>query len=115
MKWTRSLELGIITLMRETEFINLEERALTSISLGESHFREFKSALQGPPGKKTARDAKSICQDIGEALVAFANADGGELLIGVEDNGEITGLETASPSYFALMENAPNSHVHPKQ
>ena len=27
----------------------------------------------------------SICRDIGEALVSFANADGGELLGGVED------------------------------
>ena len=68
-----------------SEIVNLDERARTAISLGESHFREFKSALQGPPGSKTARETKSIGKDIGEALVAFANADGGELLIGVED------------------------------
>jgi ATP-dependent DNA helicase RecG len=41
---------------------------------------------------KKPRLTKNICKDIGEALVAFANADGGELLIGVEDNGAITGV-----------------------
>lgn len=98
--------------MKEVEFVNLEERARTAISLGESHFREFKSALQGVPGQKQIRDSKLVCKDIGEALVAFANADGGELLVGVEDNGDITGLETTSVSYVELLENAPTSHVH---
>jgi hypothetical protein len=36
----------------ETEFINLEDRARTAIGLGESHFREFKTALHGTPGQK---------------------------------------------------------------
>ena len=82
--------------MADFDIVNLEERARTAISLGESHFREFKSAMQGPPGSKTSRETKSICKDIGEALVAFANADGGELLIGVEDDGTITGIDILS-------------------
>src|SRR5258706_12014071 len=100
--------------MSQVEFVNLEERARTAISLGESHFREFKSVLHGTPGHKSVRDSKSVCRDIAEALVAFANADGGELLVGVEDNGEVTGLDSASASYIELLERAPTSHVHQK-
>ena len=71
--------------MNEIDIVNLEQRARAAISLGESHFREFKSALQGFRGAKKARSSQSIRRDIGEALVAFSNGDGGELLIGVED------------------------------
>lgn len=100
--------------MNEHEFINLEDRARTAISLGESHFREFKSAVQGPPEKKNSRDPKAVCRDIGEALVAFSNADGGELLIGVEDNGDISGVERLDSNIVELFENAPSTHVHHK-
>lgn len=70
----------------------LQERIKNTISLGESHFREFKSAFDGEIGNKKSGNVKKLCQYIGEALVAFANADGGDLLIGVEDNGEVTGV-----------------------
>ncbi|MFQ5435682.1 MAG: helix-turn-helix domain-containing protein, partial [Anaerolineae bacterium] len=71
--------------------IAIIERAKTAIDLGESHFREFKSGLEGMPGEKVKRSTKSIATNIAQTLVAFANADGGELLVGVEDSGEITG------------------------
>lgn len=70
----------------------LQDRVSTTIALGESHFREFKSALEGQIGSKKPRQVSKICSDIAEALVAFANADGGELLIGVEDDGTISGI-----------------------
>ena len=55
------------------------ERVRAAIELGESHFREFKSAWSGSPDRKTPRSPKDIKRDIGEALAfAFANADGGE-------------------------------------
>jgi len=94
------------------DIINIHERALTSISLGESHFREYKSALHGTPNGKTPRDTRQICRDIAEALVAFANADGGELLVGVEDNGSVTGIESLRPDAIAQLEEAPRTHVH---
>lgn len=100
--------------MTHTDIVNLEERARTAISLGESHFREFKSAHQGSPENKVTRDPKAIAKDIGEALVAFANADGGELLIGVEDNGSITGIDSVSSSKIPVLQNAHINHVHSK-
>ncbi|PCE33296.1 ATP-binding protein [Burkholderia ubonensis] len=87
------------------------ERARTAIELGESHFREFKSALEGRPGEKRKRPAKEIATDIAQTLVAFANADGGELLVGVEDNGDVTGLLGLSPGELNILENAPTERV----
>jgi ATP-dependent DNA helicase RecG len=81
------------------------------IRLGESHFREFKTAWEGRPDQKRKRSVTPICREIGEALVAFANADGGELLIGVEDDGSITGVPHTDEDLAALLA-APRTHVH---
>lgn len=90
----------------------LQERIKNTILLGESHFREFKSALEGPPGNKKPGNVKHLCRYIGEALVAFANADGGELLIGVEDDGSVTGIPHKE-SEIQKMLSAPKTHVYP--
>ena len=92
--------------------IAMVDRAKTAISLGESHFREFKSALDGRPGEKLKRPVRDICINISQTLVGFANADGGELLVGVEDSGEITGLIGFTEEEFSLLQEAPKSHVH---
>ncbi|KIM10379.1 MAG: hypothetical protein KU37_10575 [Sulfuricurvum sp. PC08-66] len=92
----------------------LTEKVKNTIVLGESHFREFKSAFEGRPDNKKPRLVKSICSDIGEALVAFANADGGEILIGVEDNGTITGIPHDDTDIQTML-NAINTHVYQKQ
>jgi hypothetical protein len=76
---------------RLDDALQLDERVLGQLALGESQFREFKSAWEGPPGAKRPRDVKAVAKDIGETLVAFANADGGVLLIGVEDDAVVTG------------------------
>ncbi|MCA8107998.1 ATP-binding protein [Burkholderia sp. BCCIQ04A] len=88
------------------------ERAKTAIDLGESHFREFKSALDGRPGEKKKRPIKEIATDIAQTLVAFANADGGELLVGVEDNGDISGIPTLSASEWEILDNAARDRIH---
>jgi ATP-dependent DNA helicase RecG len=95
-----------------TEVVLLPERVRTSIALGESHFREFKSALDRSDGQIQPRGRKALAQDIAAALVAFANADGGELLIGVEDNGEITGLLDRSTGVLDYLKSVPRTGVH---
>ncbi len=95
-----------------TDILSLAERAQNDIALGEGHYREFKSALEGPPGKKKPRRASAVCRDVGEALVAFANADGGAVLVGVEDDGTVTGVPHGDND-LALMADAPRTHVHP--
>jgi ATP-dependent DNA helicase RecG len=92
--------------------LTLQERVGATLELGESHFREFKSAIDGPPSNKHPRNAKLIRRDIGEALVAFANADGGELLVGVEDDGRITGVPHEGDAVETMLE-AWITQVHP--
>lgn len=55
------------------------EDLIKAIPLGESQTLEFRSRLPIEP-------------IIGEVFAAFANTDGGILLIGVDDKGEILGL-----------------------
>lgn len=89
----------------------LQERVQNTIQLGESHFREFKSALEGPESSKKPRLVSKICSDIGEGLVAFANADGGELVVGVEDDGVVSGVPHKEEDVDMMM-NAYKTHVH---
>ncbi|MEW8285686.1 MAG: ATP-binding protein [Candidatus Thiodiazotropha endolucinida] len=75
-----------------TEILKLTERVEIAIEIGESYYREFKSAYEGPPSDKTPRDIGEIKYDVAKTLVAFANADGGELFIGIEDDNLVTGV-----------------------
>lgn len=58
-----------------------EQELHKMISQGEGQHIEFKSSI---PSKVT---------DLAEELCAFANAEGGTVLIGVNDKGDITGIE----------------------
>jgi ATP-dependent DNA helicase RecG len=58
-----------------------EQQLLEMISQGESLMLEFKSDLKGLPDR-----------DLVASVVSLANTDGGELLLGVEDDGRVTGL-----------------------
>lgn len=59
----------------------VEEKDIISlISSGESPFLEFKEKLPDPPRK------------LAYEMAAFANSQGGKILIGVQDNGVVTGV-----------------------
>jgi ATP-dependent DNA helicase RecG len=96
------------------DILLLADKVRNTLILGESHFREFKSAFEGRPDSKRPRLAKSICADIGEALVSFANADGGAVLIGVEDDGTITGIPH-SEEEIQIMLNSIRTHIYQDQ
>ena len=96
----------------DTQILLVQERLKNDLALGESHFREFKSALHGPD-RKNRRKVSDVAKDIAKTLVAFANADGGTLIIGAEDDGTISGLSYAEDD-IAVLRNAPKSHVHPE-
>lgn len=74
------------------DILRLKERVEIAIEIGESYYREFKSGYEGRPDNKQPRDIAEIKYDIAKTLVAFANADGGELFVGIEDNHLVTGL-----------------------
>ncbi len=48
------------------------------------HF-ERKSLLEGPEGAKKSRPRRAIRDDVAENVAAFANAEGGILILGIED------------------------------
>ncbi len=93
-----------------SDILKLRERVDIALELGESHYREFKSALEGKMDDKRPRDLREVCQDIAKTLVAFANADGGELFVGIEDDGQPSGLHYKDDKVKMLLES-PKSYV----
>ncbi len=91
--------------------LKVTDRLLTGVSLGESHFREFKSAQERSVDPPKPREIKSVCKDIAETLVSFANADGGELFVGVEDDGTISGIQYKE-GQFAMLSESYKTHIH---
>jgi ATP-dependent DNA helicase RecG len=97
--------------------LRVKERVEIALELGESYYREFKSALEGLPNDKCSRNTKEICADIAKTLVSFANADGGELFVGIEDNSTVSGIahseekinDILSASERYVMETTPLS------
>lgn len=69
------------------------------ILLGENQQVDFKYAITDAP--KIAR-----------TFAAFANTDGGRLLIGVKDNGKISGVKTDEEAY--MVESAAHIFCKPK-
>ncbi|MBI3921022.1 MAG: ATP-binding protein [Armatimonadetes bacterium] len=66
-----------------------ERGLLSQVAQGESGTREFKRALDNP-------------ESVAGEIVAFANSEGGALWIGVEDNGEIIGVESTDNVFQSL-------------
>lgn len=92
------------------ELLNIEEKIRVMIPVGESHFREFKSCFEGSPERKKPRSVTSVAKDIAETLVAFTNAEGGDLLVGVEDDGTISGVPYQDDDIKTLTDS-PKTHV----
>lgn len=90
--------------------MKLKERVDIAIEIGESYYREFKSTLEGAPNQKTPRDTREVCYDIAKTLVAFANADGGELFVGIEDDNSVTGLPYPEDKISVILK-APENNV----
>ena len=95
----------------DSRILLVQERLENDLALGESHFREFKSALEGAD-RKRRRKVSLVARDIGETLVAFANADGGTLIVGAEDDGTVSGVAYAQDK-LEVLRNAPKTHVYP--
>ena len=73
-----------------TEEVNVEEDVLEMIENGENNGVEFKTTLRYD--MNTLVINKKLEEVILKTIAAFSNADGGTLIMGVEDNGNIIGL-----------------------
>ena len=76
----------------------MNEKLYAFINEGEHQQQDFKFCIS---------DSKKIAR----SLVAFANTDGGRLLVGVKDNGKIAGVR--SEEEFHMIEAAANLYSKP--
>lgn len=86
-KLTRADESESFREKKKTEDVNYEE----IITGGENDYVEFKSSIRWD--YKEGGGNKSIEYIIAKAISAFMNVDGGRLFVGVNDSGEIIGIE----------------------
>ncbi len=78
-----------------------EQQLLAKIQTGETSFVQFKERIN---------DADSLEAEI----VAFANALGGSIVVGVADNGNVTGLTKAEKEkYVQLNSNVSTQRINP--
>jgi len=61
------------------------------LALPEGQYFERKSLWHGSPQQRQTRDRREVRNQIAVYVAAFANADGGTLVMGVEDDGTPTG------------------------
>ncbi|MBC8248586.1 MAG: putative DNA binding domain-containing protein [Anaerolineales bacterium] len=78
----------------------------------EGQFLERKSCYDRPGGRVRRRDVRSVARDIAETLSAMANADGGTVVVGIEDDGTPTGVDYPDDRLNVLRE-APRNLVRP--
>lgn len=82
-------------------------------TLPEGQFFERKSAWDRSDASVQRRRATDIARDVAETLSAMANADGGELVIGIEDNGNVTGVDQPDDKLAVIMDAARSRCVPP--
>lgn len=88
--------LFFITLRQKNRLIGLQQRLLVRdieelIRAGENEQVEFKSSIRYDYYKKTTNRELELV--IAKTIVGFMNAKGGKLILGVDDDGKILGLE----------------------
>ncbi|WP_437338403.1 ATP-binding protein [Sorangium sp. So ce394] len=77
------------------------------------HF-DRKSLFEGPEGQKRPRDRRSVRDQVAEYVAAFANAEGGVLVLGLEDDGTSTGHRYPADAVRAILDT-PRARLRPPQ
>jgi len=78
----------------------------------EGQFFERKSCYDRSGAKPKLRSVRDVAKDVAETLSAMANADGGTLVVGIEDDGEVSGM-TYPEDRMAVLVAAPKRLVQP--
>ena len=98
LKIIRALSKKITGYLRSKEQIS----TLELIKAGENHFVEFKSSLRMNRG--SGKKDKAVELGILKTVAGFFNTQGGTMIVGVDDQGTILGLEDDQfPSYDKLV------------
>jgi ATP-dependent DNA helicase RecG len=77
------------------------------------HF-DRKSMFEGEEGKKRPRDRRKVRDQVAEQVAGFANAEGGVLILGIEDDHRVTGHQLPPDALAALLD-VPRVRLHPAQ
>ena len=79
----------------------------------EGQYFDRKSLFEGVEGQKKPRDRREVRDQIAEYVAAFANADGGVLILGIEDDRAITG-HRYPPDAIDAMLRVPTERLMPQ-
>jgi hypothetical protein len=74
------------------QYLRGHRNAAELIKRGESKTLEFKSTLRWSL-KENRKDDKGVTHAVLKTVAAFLNTEGGDLLIGVADDGSVVGIE----------------------
>ena len=80
----------------------------------EGQHYERKSLLEGEDDRKRPRDRRQVRNEVAEYVAAFANAEGGVLVLGVEDGGTVTGHCYPKDAVQAILDT-PYRRLRPAQ
>ncbi len=79
------------------------------LSKGESQLVSFISSFRSTKtGKKVVRKSVDLCEEIAGSLCGMANSEGGIVIVGVEKDGEITGIEYAEDKIVDIFDHSAN-------
>jgi len=82
------------------------------LSMTEGQHFERKSLLEGEPGNKQPRNRREVRDQIAECVAAFANAEGGVAILGIENDGSVTGHRYPADA-IDEMRRVPSSRLQP--
>ncbi|MBW6486675.1 MAG: putative DNA binding domain-containing protein [Syntrophobacterales bacterium] len=78
----------------------------------EGQFFERKSCFDRSQDKVRRRPVRDVAWDVAETLAAMANADGGTLVLGIEDDGAVSGADYPEDR-LKILHSAPKTHIKP--
>jgi len=84
------------------------------LSQDEGQHFDRKSLFHGPPGEKKPRDRRAVRDEVARYVAGFANAEGGVLILGIEDDHTITGHRLPPKALESLLA-MPQARLQPPQ
>lgn len=78
----------------------------------EGQFFERKSCFDRSQSKIRRRPVRDVARDVAETLAAMANADGGALVLGIEDDGAISGVDYPEDR-LKILRMVRKTHIKP--
>jgi len=78
----------------------------------EGQFFERKSCYEHTAGRLQRRKVRDVAWNVAETLAAMANADGGSLVLGLEDDATVTGVDFPDDR-MEVLRGAMETHIRP--